>query len=101
MHGVEGLQVDEGWGSRPPCKQALKLLIGKFHLSSSYIPGMPEIFSSTSGEAPKVIPIMTTVEAEEHDSEFFVFCFFFFEKSRANKQIIPYDSTAQEVSALK
>ena len=59
---------------------------------------MPEIFSSTSGEAPKVIPIMTIVEAEEHDSEFFVFSK---NQEQTNKQIIPYDSTAQEVSALE
>lgn len=42
-----------------------------FRLQTSYIPGMPEIFSSTIGEAPKIIPTITIVEAEEHDSEVF------------------------------
>ena len=52
-------------------KKAPRLLHERFYLSSSYIPGMPEIFSSTGGEAPKIIPTMTIVEAEEHDSDFF------------------------------
>lgn len=53
---------------------------------------MPEIFSSTIGEAPKIIPTITIVEAEEHDSEVYW---------QTNKQIKPCDSTAQEVSALE
>lgn len=51
-------------------KKAPRLLHERFYLSSSYMPGMPEI-SSTGGEAPKIIPTMTIVEAEEHDSDFF------------------------------
>ena len=70
----------KGWGSQSPCKQTLRLLLKIFYLSSSYIVGMPEIFSFTSGKASKIIPKMTIVEAEEHDSQFF------FEKSKTSKQ---------------
>ena len=57
---------------------------------------MPEIFSLSSGEAPK-ISAMIIVEAEERDSELL---FFSKNQKQTNKQNLLV-CTAQEVSALE
>ena len=56
---------------------------------------MPEIFSLSSGEAPK-ISAMIIVEAEERDSELL---FFSKTQKQTNKHLLV--CTAQEVSALE